>query len=381
MSGRDKRGWRFGRQATRWLALAAVVVLTSACSSPNAAQVGGSGWEVQRYLAFNSVWASITELLVVENLPDSTWRGLVTNGYVTTDADGQGRIRRDQCTAWVFQKSSWGFSREEVSACARGSTSVQCSTASTALFQNCAISVVTLPATVTMQGTVVTVVYNQEAELTLAIVHEGGVLMTPADAPDDAVFEVPAGAAGLVVRNEFRRIGFEEAAQIIAELGQMDQMQRANLLVREQGLPMVPFDQPFALGLRGLPDDALDPRVSEALFYGANWPVLMREIFPNQDVPIYLMTAGRGRDLRDAPYAPERSRELLAEAGYPNGIELVLWYDSSIEELPPLTDFLAGMLGEAGIFVEIRSVAPDDAPEVLADASAGREPALLIGAR
>ena len=342
-------------------------------------EAGGAGWEVQRYLAFDSVWASLDQQLVVEKLPDGTWRELVADGYVTTDVAGQGRIRRDNCTAWVFQTSSWGFRREEVAACERGSTSVQCSTASTALFQNCAISVVTLPATVTMQGTVVTVVYHRDAGVTLAIVHEGGVLMTPAREPD-AAFEVPTGVAGLVTGGEFRRVELEEAARIIEELGQVDQVQRANLLVREHGLPIVPLVQPFALGLRMLPDSA-DERLVQALTYAAEWPVLMRETFPDQDVPFYLTVAGKEIDLRDAPFSPDASKELLAEAGYPNGIELVLWYDSGIEELPPLTDFLAGMLEEGGFFVEIRPVSPDEAPEVLADASTSQEPVLWIGAR
>lgn len=61
---------------------------------------------------------------------------------------------------------------------------------------------------------------------------------------------------------------------------------------------------------------------------------------------------GFNPDLQAFPYDPERARELLAEAGYPNGFDLQLSYN--VASYKELAEIMAGYFADVGIRVEQR---------------------------
>ena len=89
-----------------------------------------------------------------------------------------------------------------------------------------------------------------------------------------------------------------------------------------------------------------------------------------------------GGDLGDWPYDydPERARELLAEAGYPDGFDTELWYmPVSRPYYPapqPIAEAMASYLADVGINAELMT---EDWTTYLADYSTGEFPLYMLG--
>jgi len=75
------------------------------------------------------------------------------------------------------------------------------------------------------------------------------------------------------------------------------------------------------------------------------------------------------------PYDPERSRELLTEAGFPNGFATELWYRNSGLE-PIIAETIASYLADVGIRVTVKT---EDWAAFLADYMAGAFPLYTLG--
>jgi len=96
--------------------------------------------------------------------------------WVTVDGGGQALLTGPSCEAvYVYQNSGL-----TLSGCPAGGGIGMCSTG-TLLLSNCDITVSTLSADVRMSGTWVSVTYLQESQVTLVIVGEGDVTVTPVD--------------------------------------------------------------------------------------------------------------------------------------------------------------------------------------------------------
>jgi hypothetical protein len=96
--------------------------------------------------------------------------------WVTVDGGGQALLTGPACEAvYVYQNSGL-----TLSGCPAGGGTGMCSTG-TLLLSNCDITVSTLSADVSMSGTWVSVTYLQESQVTLVIVGEGDVTVTPVD--------------------------------------------------------------------------------------------------------------------------------------------------------------------------------------------------------
>jgi peptide/nickel transport system substrate-binding protein len=113
------------------------------------------------------------------------------------------------------------------------------------------------------------------------------------------------------------------------------------------------------VGLDGSKNEALaDRRVRQAIQYATNVPEIVEFLFDGAAaqiaVPLAFGTFGLDESIEPYPYDPERARELLAEAGYPNGIVIDL--DAPVGRYAQdkeVAEALAGQWAEAGIRVNL----------------------------
>ena len=119
----------------------------------------------------------------------------------------------------------------------------------------------------------------------------------------------------------------------------------------------------FALWFDTRSEPFADPRVRRAVNYAINRETLNRVVWagePQSVVPAAIFPGFRTR-LNDwnlvsewNVYSPEHAKELLAEAGYPDGIDIVLHTNPIYPpSLQVLAEAVAQMLADVGIFVRI----------------------------
>lgn len=112
-----------------------------------------------------------------------------------------------------------------------------------------------------------------------------------------------------------------------------------------------------------------DPRVRRAINQAVNVPEILRTIWGGRGILARgaIPPSLPGGDTTRTAYAydPAAARQLLAEAGYPNGIDLQLWRQGTNVELGRVCQAIQADLEKAGIRVEI----------VVRDASSQREAA------
>lgn len=101
-----------------------------------------------------------------------------------------------------------------------------------------------------------------------------------------------------------------------------------------------------------------DARVRQALNYAVDVDGIVRALLAGYGtrLPTFFVEGGLGYDpgLAPFPYDPERARQLLAEAGYPDGFDTTLAYAST--ETTSLVTAIAGQLTEAGVRTEVQPV-------------------------
>ncbi|MBI3329532.1 MAG: ABC transporter substrate-binding protein, partial [Nitrospinae bacterium] len=108
-----------------------------------------------------------------------------------------------------------------------------------------------------------------------------------------------------------------------------------------------------------------DTRVRQALNYAIDKEALMKFVFAGQGVPVpmypigsYGVAGGADAELKPYPYDPERAKQLLAEAGYPNGFETKIYsyVTADLPELNRLAEAVADYLGKVGVKAKITSI-------------------------
>jgi ABC-type transport system substrate-binding protein len=105
-----------------------------------------------------------------------------------------------------------------------------------------------------------------------------------------------------------------------------------------------------------------DKRVRQALNLAINRAELIKFIFAGQaksvamyPVGSFAAAAGADASLQPYPYDPERARQLLKEAGYPNGFETTI-YSYAREDVPEmarLVEAIAGYAARIGVKMQI----------------------------
>ncbi|MGH8070129.1 MAG: ABC transporter substrate-binding protein [Candidatus Entotheonellia bacterium] len=101
-----------------------------------------------------------------------------------------------------------------------------------------------------------------------------------------------------------------------------------------------------------------DRRVRQALDLAINRAELVKFIFADQaklmamyPIGSFAIAAGADPELKPYPYNPAKAKQLLAEAGYPNGFETTIYSYAreDVPELPRLVEAIAGYLGQIGV--------------------------------
>ena len=108
-----------------------------------------------------------------------------------------------------------------------------------------------------------------------------------------------------------------------------------------------------------------DKRVRQALNLALDKEAILKFVFAGQGVPAamypigsYGAAGGADTELQPYPYDPQKARQLLAEAGYPNGFETKIYsyVTADLPELPRLTEAVADYLGKVGVKAKITSI-------------------------
>jgi peptide/nickel transport system substrate-binding protein len=127
-----------------------------------------------------------------------------------------------------------------------------------------------------------------------------------------------------------------------------------------------------------------DPRVRKAVAYAVDQEAIVEAFYgglgtvATQFVPPTLW--GRAEGIEGYGYDPERAKELLAEAGYPEGFDTELWYmPVSRPYFPapqPIAETIASFLADVGIRAELKS---EDWGTYLSDYNTGKMPMYMLG--
>jgi peptide/nickel transport system substrate-binding protein len=105
-----------------------------------------------------------------------------------------------------------------------------------------------------------------------------------------------------------------------------------------------------------------DKRVRQALNLAIDKEAIMQFVFAGQGVPVamypigsYGVAGGADPELKPYPYDPAKAKQLLAEAGYPNGFEtrIYSYVTGDLPELHRLAEAVADYLAKVGVRAQI----------------------------
>jgi peptide/nickel transport system substrate-binding protein len=105
-----------------------------------------------------------------------------------------------------------------------------------------------------------------------------------------------------------------------------------------------------------------DKRVRQALNLALDKEAILQYVFAGQGVPAvmypigsYGVAGGADATLQPYPYDPQKAKQLLAQAGYPDGFEtkIYAYVTADLPELPRLSEAVADYLGKIGVKAQI----------------------------
>ena len=99
-----------------------------------------------------------------------------------------------------------------------------------------------------------------------------------------------------------------------------------------------------------------DPRVRQAINYAIDKETMVDVVYEGRALPasspISAQVFGHNPNLEAYPYDPERAKQLLAEAGYPNGFSTTIWTNDNPLRVQ-FAEIVQAYLAEIGIDVEV----------------------------
>jgi peptide/nickel transport system substrate-binding protein len=108
-----------------------------------------------------------------------------------------------------------------------------------------------------------------------------------------------------------------------------------------------------------------DKRVRQALNLALDKEAIMKFVFAGQGVPVamypigsYGVAGGADATLQPYPYDAQKAKQLLAEAGYPNGFETKIYsyVTGDLPEIPRLAEAVADYLRKVGVKAKITPI-------------------------
>ena len=111
-----------------------------------------------------------------------------------------------------------------------------------------------------------------------------------------------------------------------------------------------------------------NPKVRQAVAYAINRAALAKVAFSGYAFPsegIVPQGVAYADKMQPWPYDPKKAKELLAEAGYPNGFESILWGAYNDTTTQKALQFLQQQLAQVGIKVQVRALAPAERTDLV----------------
>ena len=340
-------------------------------------------------------------------LTDSNWHSLNTGDAVKTDGVGEAELQLRTCTGslYVFKNTKFGVYTCRKSEQASGSGS--CLSAGSASFNlkcSARFTVDTPGARVIIKGTAFSVTYLPASQLTLVTMLDGSATVQSVEdvAADRLGNEVPVNAgsflyttpgpmsavfAGIPAREP---VDLNKLPPLVQELAIQDPdvldwmmavQDRASL---DQVLPPNWPEQPLPerpstrIGLFTDGGPLADPRVQEAVLAAVDKQAVTQGAFPGQDVELMSALGGQETDAYTIPYDLERTRQLLAETGHPDGFGLFLVFPAEDAALETMAHGIAEHLGQVGISVEFVSVPAGELDKIVNISVSAGKPTLWL---
>lgn len=108
----------------------------------------------------------------------------------------------------------------------------------------------------------------------------------------------------------------------------------------------------------------LDRRVRQAINYAINREQYVKEVLGGLTVPAgqsgSSRTAGHQKDIKPYPYDPGKAKQLLAEAGYGDGLDLIMELIATSTDYTNTSQFVADNLKQVGVNLELRQISLAD---------------------
>jgi hypothetical protein len=328
----------------------------------------------------------------VSPLPEFTctgWHPLSAGDAISTDNNGEVELNLSDCwdgRIYVFKDSGANF---QVEVCRKADypASDTCIPFGDWYVGKCAgeFVVYTGSAKLKKVGTSFSVTFlPEDREITLVVVLEGRVSVEPVESFDPTVlgpatlvseggfyFTMPdavlSGVAGLNPRMAYP---LDDLPAVVEELGVGDWMFAVRDKAEEDGV--LPGNWPSQLGGSGVVREPggegfvvasgggalADPLVQEAVLVAVDWFAMYEgagDAVTGQQVTAYIADEPVN-PMDDLSYDPERSRALLEEMGYPDGLPVTLLHPAEDAQLAKAAQLIAEDLRGVGIDVVVEAV-------------------------
>ena len=379
-------------------------LLITACDPPNTTCTPGAGSRTQGCDEFKRVNSTVYKGLSSQaSLPvfsKSGWHPIVSGEAISTNSSGMAELNFSGCwdgQLFVFKDSSLDFQVATCDQVTYENNPLAC-VPNGAIYTNgpCPgeYTINTGSARITKTGTVLSVTYLPEKhDVTLVVVLEGSVLVEPVAVTDPLEFgrssDVENGffyftmpddqwtpIGGLEPRQNYP---IPELPPVVEELGirewmfdVRDQAQQDDLLPPEWPADLGgsgSVDQPPEPGSHILVESSggpfADPRVQDALLRAVSWPEIAN-VAQQDNLQITGFISGEPVELLpEFPFDPDTSRQLLAEAGYPDGLSTRIFYPPNEPGLERMAKMMSGMLSDGGFDAGMQEM-PSNLDELLA---------------